>query len=50
MNLEDLLIRLMNVKDNEIDEDMSYKSFAIIEVNNVEEAPTKDKKQKNSNV
>ena len=49
MKLEDLVIRLKIEEDNKNVEKKSRKSSTIIGVNIVEEAPTKDKKLKNSN-
>ena len=49
MKLEDLVIRLKIEEDNKNDEKKSRKSSKIIEVNIVEEAPTKDKRRKKSN-
>ena len=49
MKLEDLLIRLKIEGYNKNAENKSRKSSTIIGVNIVEEAPTKDKKRKESN-
>ena len=49
MKLEDLVIRLKIEEYNRNAEKKSRKSSTIIEVNIVEEAPTKDKKRKKSN-
>ena len=48
MKLEDLVIRLKIEEDNRNAEKKSRKSSTTIEVNIVEEAPTKDKKRKKS--
>ena len=45
MKLEDLVIHLKIEEDNRNAEKKSRKSSTIIEVNIVEEAPTKDKKK-----
>ena len=50
MKLEDLVIRLKIEEDNRNAEKKLRKSSTIIGVNIVEEAPTKDKKGKKSNV
>lgn len=49
MKLEDLVIELKIKEDIKIVKNKSRKSLAIIGVNIVEEAPTKDKKKKKSN-